>query len=60
MGIALIDGGEIDSVVGRGGAPPRILTIIHSNADTMSQIREKDIAVAIPILENTIRGLDAN
>ena len=58
LGIALIDGTEIDSVVGRRGAPPRILTIIHSDADTMNQIREKDIAVATSILENTIRILD--
>jgi aminopeptidase S len=60
LGIALIDGAEIDAVVGRGGAaPPRILTIIHSDADTMNQIREKDIAAATSILENAIRILDA-
>jgi len=59
LGVALIDGAEIDSVLGKGGTLPRILTIIHSDGDTMSQVREKDIVAAIPILENTIRNLDA-
>jgi Zn-dependent M28 family amino/carboxypeptidase len=59
LGLALIDGTEIDSIVGRGGGPPRILTIIHTPRDTIDQIREQDMARAVPVLERTIRLLDA-
>ena len=63
LGIALIDGNEIDSVLaftGRGPAPPRILTIIHTDRDTMEQVRDRDMAAALPVLENTIRMLDSD
>ena len=59
LGMALIDGTEIDSIVGRlSGAPPRILTIIHSPGDTTDKIRPEEMAKAFPVLEATIRRLD--
>jgi aminopeptidase S len=59
IGIALIDGSEIDSVITPGAVPPRILSMIHTDADTMEQVREQDMAKALPVLERTIRLLDA-
>jgi len=59
LGVTLIDGAEIDLLTTPGAAPPRILTMIHTNADTMAQIREQDMAKALPVLEKTIRLLDA-
>jgi aminopeptidase S len=59
LGVALIDGSEIDSVIKPGPVPPRILSIIHTDADTMDQIREQDMAKALPVLERTIRLLDS-
>jgi hypothetical protein len=32
--------------------------MIHTDADTMDQIREQDMAKALPVLERTIRLLD--
>jgi aminopeptidase S len=59
LGLALIDGNEIDSIVGgRGGSVPRTLTLIHSANDTITQIREQDMAAAVPVLEKAIRLID--
>jgi Zn-dependent M28 family amino/carboxypeptidase len=60
LGVTLIDGTEIDSVIKPGPVPPRILAMIHTDADTMDQIREQDIAKALPVLERTIRLLDSH
>lgn len=59
LGVTLIDGSEIDSVVAPGPARSRILSLIHTDADTMDQIREQDMAKALPVLERTIRLLDS-
>jgi len=59
LGVTLIDGSEIDSVVSPGPVRPKILSMIHTDADTMDQIREQDMAKALPVLERTIRLLDS-
>jgi Zn-dependent M28 family amino/carboxypeptidase len=58
VGLALIDGSEIDSILQRGGTEPRIMTIIHTPADTIDKIRAADIEKAFPVLERTIRLID--
>jgi len=59
LGVTLIDGSEIDSVISPGPVRPKILSMIHTDADTMDQIREQDMAKALPVLERTIRLLDS-
>jgi len=59
LGVTLIDGSEIDSVITPGPVRPKILSMIHTDADTMDQIREQDMAKALPVLERTIRLLDS-
>jgi Zn-dependent M28 family amino/carboxypeptidase len=59
LGVTLIDGSEIDSVIKPGPTRSRILSMIHTDADTMDQIREQDMAKALPVLERTIRLLDS-
>ena len=59
LGVTLIDGTEIDSVITPGPTRSRILSMIHTDADTMDQIREQDMAKALPVLERTIRLLDS-
>jgi len=59
LGVTLIDGAEIDSIITPGPVRPRILSMIHTNADRMDQVREQDIAKAVPVIERTIRIIDA-
>jgi len=59
LGVTLIDGSEIDGVTTPGSVPPRILSLIHTDADTMDQIREQDMAKAIPVLERAIHLVDS-
>jgi Zn-dependent M28 family amino/carboxypeptidase len=59
LGVTLIDGSEIDSVISPGPVRPKILSMIHTDADAMDQIREQDMAKAFPVLERTIRLLDS-
>jgi len=58
LGVTLIDGSEIDSIVTPGPVRPKILSMIHTDADAMDQIREQDMAKALPVLERTIRLSD--
>jgi aminopeptidase S len=61
LGLAIIDGPEIDAIgaLGRGAAPvPKILTLIHTQRDTVDQIRPQDMAKSVPVLERTLRILD--
>jgi len=60
LGIALIDGGEIDAVLGggRGQAPPKVLTIIHSPRDTIDVLKLADIERAATALERFVRVVD--
>jgi hypothetical protein len=50
--IALIDGAEVDAVLGERGqgpaAPPRVLTIIHSPRDTMDVLRVTNVEKVQP------------
>ena len=59
LGVTLLEREEIDAIMKPGGAPPRILTLIHTDADTLAQVHEQDMAKAVPVLERTIRLLDA-
>jgi aminopeptidase S len=58
LGLALIDGAEIDPILRRSAQAPRILTIIHTTEDTTDKIRGLDIEKAFPVLVRTIRGVD--
>jgi hypothetical protein len=58
LGVALIDGTEIDGIVKQGAATPRILTMIHTDADTISQVHPEEVTKALPVVEQTIRLLD--
>ncbi len=60
LALAIIDGPEIDALgaIGRGGAPPRILTLIHTPNDTIAQLRPQDMVKALPVIERTLRLLD--
>jgi Zn-dependent M28 family amino/carboxypeptidase len=48
LGVALIDGSEIEMVLQRSARQRRILTIIHKPQDTMENIRPKDMEEAVP------------
>jgi aminopeptidase S len=59
IGLALIDGAEIDALLQPTGSPPRILSIIHSDGDSIDKVRTEDMEKALPVLEKTIRLIDA-
>jgi len=64
LGVALIDGGEIRSILeffhGRHPDPlPRAVTILHSPNDTLDKIAGPDVARALPVVEQAIRRMDA-
>jgi aminopeptidase S len=58
IGLALIDGTEIDPVLQRARPEPRIMTIIHTPNDTIDNIRTEDIEKAFHVLESAIRIVD--
>lgn len=58
LGIALVDGADVDAVLSHGAAVPRIATIIHTDEDTVDKIRPEEMERAFPILEKTIRLMD--
>jgi len=58
LGLALIDGKEIDPILQRSQPEPRILTIIHTPRDTMENIRPEDMEKAYPVIEKTLRLMD--
>ena len=58
LGLALIDGSEIERIVERSTQQPRILTIIHTAEDTMDKVRPEEIEKAVPVIEKTIRMMD--
>jgi aminopeptidase S len=63
LGIALIDGKEVDAVLGRGqpsAGPPRVLTIIHSPRVILEVLNLPEIEKAAQALERFIRLLDGN
>jgi hypothetical protein len=62
LGLALIDGSEIDGVLNllgrRSTEVPPILTIIHTPKDTVDATRPEDIEKGIALLERIIRLTD--
>jgi aminopeptidase S len=58
LGLALIDGIEVDPILQRSAQTPRILTIIHTPQDTTDKIRGMDIEKAFPVLVQTLREMD--
>ena len=57
LGLALIDGAEIDQAL-QSGKPPRILTIIDTADDTRDKVRPQEMEKALEIVEKTIRMVD--
>jgi Zn-dependent M28 family amino/carboxypeptidase len=57
LGIALIDGPEIDQILGNDHSA-RIMSIIHTEQDTPDKIRAADIDRGRSILEDALRRLD--
>ena len=57
LGLALVDGAEIDQAL-KSGKPPRILTIIDTADDTRDKVRTQEIEKALKIVEKTIRLVD--
>lgn len=67
VGVALIDGAEVDRVLAlltpgatKPPAPPRILTIIHTPADTEAAVDMSDVTRGRLALEAYIRSFDAS
>jgi Zn-dependent M28 family amino/carboxypeptidase len=58
LGLALIDGAEIDPILERSTQTPRILTIIHTRQDTTDNIRGADIEKAFRVIVQMIRQVD--
>ena len=63
LGLALIDTSDIDAVVAmRGkltlGRGPRILSVIHSPNDTLTEVRPDQMARGIALVEQLIRNVD--
>jgi Zn-dependent M28 family amino/carboxypeptidase len=58
LGVALIDGAEVDPILQRSAQTPRILTIIHTPQDTTDKIRGMDIEKAFPVIVQTLREMD--
>ena len=65
LGIALIDRQEAKTILQmlKGqevNPPPRLLTIMHTAADTPDKIDDEDVSRAIPVIERAIRLFDAH
>jgi Zn-dependent M28 family amino/carboxypeptidase len=64
LGVAIVDTSDIDAVLAIGGSSlavgkgPRIMSIIHTPNDTMTEVRINDVVRATGVLERTIRALD--
>jgi hypothetical protein len=59
VGLALIDGGEIEPILKhQEQPPPRILTIIHTPGDTIDKVRPDDMEKGFVALEKAIRLVD--
>ena len=64
VGVALVDKADVEGVL--AGPPsalvpakgPRILTMIHTPADTVAEVRAEQMARAIPVVEQMIRTID--
>lgn len=59
VGLALIDGSEIDGILQpRGNSPPRIMSVIHTPQDTIDNVRDADVEKALPVVERMLRLAD--
>ena len=64
VGVALVDKADIEGVLAGPpsalvpGKGPRILTIIHTPADTLAEVRAEQMVRAIPVVEQMIRTID--
>jgi Zn-dependent M28 family amino/carboxypeptidase len=64
VGVALVDKADVDGVLAASpatltpGTGPRILTIIHTPADTVAEVKSEQMARAIPLLEETVRTIE--
>ena len=63
LSFSLIDGTEIPGILQvfnreRPAAMPRVLTIIHSDSDTIDKYDAKAVTRALPVVEQAIRAID--
>jgi aminopeptidase S len=64
VGVALVDKADVEGVLAAPpsalvpGKGPRILTIIHTPADTLAEVRAEQVVRAIPVVEQMIRTID--
>jgi hypothetical protein len=61
LGIALIDGKEVDTILGRGqpsDGPPKVLTIIHTSRDVLEVLNLQEIEKGAVALERFVRLVD--
>ena len=60
LGIALIDGSEVDAVMAGGnGPPPRVLTIIHTAKDAIGVLNAAEVARGALAIERLLRLVDS-
>lgn len=60
LGIALIDGAEIDAVMAGGqGPPPRVLTIIHTPKDAIDVLNVAEVEKGTQAIERLVRLVDS-
>jgi hypothetical protein len=58
LGVAIVNGVEIATAM-TSGTPPRILTLIHTENDSIEHVRGGEMARAAAVLERFVRSLDA-
>jgi Zn-dependent M28 family amino/carboxypeptidase len=63
LGVALVDRSDIDGILSlsggvKTGAPPRVLTIIHTANDTLAEVRPEQMTRGITLVEQLIRIVD--
>lgn len=60
LGIALIDGAEVDGIMAGGnGPPPRVLTIIHTPKDAIDVLNVAEVARGTQAIEQLLRLVDS-
>jgi aminopeptidase S len=60
LGIALIDGAEVDAIMSGGqGPPPRVLTILHTPKDAIEVLNVAEVATGTLGIERLMRIVDS-
>ena len=59
LGIALIDGAEVDAIMAGGQALPRVFTIIHTPKDAIEVLNATEVATAIVAIERLLTLVDS-